>query len=70
MSDLLNPREVDLLLGYPSGRTLRLVKAGKIPSITLPDRQIRIAASDLELMLVAGASTTIQTNTFRGESND
>jgi len=38
---LLRPEKVDLLFKYPSGRTKRLAKAGKIPFIKLPDGEIR-----------------------------
>ena len=42
---LLMPREVDRLFRYPRGRSLRLAKAGKLPSITLPDGEIRFDES-------------------------
>ena len=34
---LLKPSEVDIIFRYPTGRTQRLAKAGKIPFIELPD---------------------------------
>jgi len=52
---LLTPREVDVLLRYPAGRTLRLAKAGRILCIRLPDGEIRIDEADLETLLGAGA---------------
>ena len=48
MSELLTPREVDLIFRYPPGRTTRLAKAGKIEHIVLPDGEIRIAQSTVE----------------------
>jgi predicted site-specific integrase-resolvase len=54
MMQLLTPREVDVMLRYPAGRTLRLVKAGKIPSIRLPDGEVRIDEAALKKLLDAG----------------
>lgn len=48
---LLKPREVDLMLRYPSGRTLRLAKAGHIPFIRLPDGEIRFDRKVIEALL-------------------
>ena len=51
----LKPREVDVLLRYPSGRTLRLAKGGQIPFICLPDGEIRFDAEEIaKLLTVAG----------------
>jgi excisionase family DNA binding protein len=52
--NLLTPREVDVLLRYPRGRTLRLAKAGRIPCVRLPDGEIRIDEADLEALLRQG----------------
>jgi len=49
--ELLKPKEVDLLLRYPFGKTARLAKAGKIPYIQLPDGQIRIREDEIESLL-------------------
>jgi len=38
---LLKPREVDVMLRYPAGRSLRLAKANKIPCVHLPDGEVR-----------------------------
>lgn len=51
---LLKPREVDLLLRYPSGRTRRLAKAGQIPFIRLPDGEIRFDERVIEDLLKSG----------------
>ena len=48
---LLKPREVDLLLRYPAGRSLRLAKAGRIPCIHLPDGEIRFDEAEIEQLL-------------------
>jgi hypothetical protein len=62
---LLTPREVDLLFRYPTGRSRRLARQGKLPHIILPDGEIRFVreviaellrppAPDLSPMLPAG----------------
>ena len=53
MNRLLKPTEVDELLGYGPGRTLKLAKAGLIPFIELPDGQVRFDKKDLEQFLEA-----------------
>jgi hypothetical protein len=52
---LLLPREVDLLLRYPAGRSKRLAKAGKIPHVILPDGQYRFRALEIERLLADAA---------------
>lgn len=42
------PREVDRLLRYPRGRSLKLAKAGKLPHVKLPDGEIRFDASEID----------------------
>ena len=49
--DLLTTREVDLIFRYSPGRTLRLVKAGKIPFVLLPDGEYRIDSKVVELII-------------------
>jgi predicted site-specific integrase-resolvase len=49
--NILLPREVDELLRYPRGRSLKLAKAGKIPFITLPDGEIRFDESEVARLL-------------------
>ena len=39
---LLKPGEVDVLFRYPTGRTARLIRQGKIPYIRLPDGEVRV----------------------------
>lgn len=46
------PREVDRLLRYPRGRSLRLAKAGKLPFISLPDGEVRFDEAELEKLLI------------------
>lgn len=48
---LLKPREVDLLLRYPAGRSLRLARAGHIPCIHLPDGEIRFDEAEIKRLL-------------------
>ena len=43
----LKPAEVDLLFRYPSGRSQRLAKAGRIPCIRLPDGEIRFEEKEI-----------------------
>jgi len=42
------------MLRYPSGRTLRLAKAGRIPFIRLPDGEIRFDERAIEALLKSG----------------
>ncbi len=51
ISELLKPREVDLVLRYPPGRSLRLAKKGLIPYIVLPDGEVRFREDDLRRFL-------------------
>ena len=55
--ELLKPQEVDLLLRYPFGRTLRLAKAKQIPCIRLPDGEIRFDKDEIEKLLKEGKIT-------------
>lgn len=45
---LLMPREVDRILRYPRGRSLKLAKAGRLAFIRLPDGEIRFDQSVIE----------------------
>ena len=53
---LLRPGEVDFFLRYPSGRSLRLAKAGRIPFIRLPDGEIRFEESAIRRLLAEGTT--------------
>ena len=44
---LITPRELDRLLRYPTGRSLRLAKKGKLPFVELPDGDIRFVESQV-----------------------
>ena len=44
---LFTPRELDRLLRYPPGRSLRLAKKGKLPSVELPDGEIRFVEAQV-----------------------
>ena len=48
---LLKPKQIDRILQWPFGKTLRLAKQGKIPNIVLPDGQIRFASKDIDYLL-------------------
>jgi hypothetical protein len=47
MCKLLVPQEVDRLLRYPRGRSARLAREGKLPSITLPDGELRFDEAEI-----------------------
>ena len=51
---LLRPPEVDVLLRYPTGRTLRLARRGIIPCIVLPDGEVRIRKATVDAMVNVG----------------
>jgi len=58
---LLMPRELDRLLRYPRGRSLRLAKAGQIPFIKLPDGEVRFDEADIERLLTSKTEQKNQT---------
>jgi hypothetical protein len=49
---LLKPVEVDLLLRYPPGRSLRLAKVGLLPHVLLPDGEVRFEEEAIAAVLV------------------
>lgn len=49
--DLVKLGEADIIFRYPTGRTKRLVRQGKIAHIVLPDGEIRIRRQDIEALL-------------------
>ncbi len=51
MDRLLKPGQVDIIFRYPTGRTKRLIKKGKINAITLPDGELRIHQSEVDRIL-------------------
>jgi len=53
MQTLLTAKDIDDLFRYPSGRTARLARAGRIPFITLPDGEIRFDQTEIEKLLTA-----------------
>jgi hypothetical protein len=63
--ELLKPAEVDLLFRYPTGRSIKLAKAGKIPHIVLPDGEIRFDQAEIERLLKAGLNRASK-QTMRG----
>jgi len=40
--ELLHPEDIDLKLNWPTGRTSRLARNGKLPHYVLPDGSIRL----------------------------
>ncbi len=48
---LLKPREVDAILRYPSGRTVRLIQEGLLPHVILPDGEMRIRKDTMDALL-------------------
>jgi hypothetical protein len=54
MQTLLTSCEVDRLLRYPRGRSLRLARTGRLPAIRLPDGELRFRVGDIEALLVTG----------------
>jgi predicted site-specific integrase-resolvase len=53
MTALLMPQDVDRILRYPSGRSERLAKEGKISFIRLPDGSIRFDEEQIKTLLAA-----------------
>jgi predicted site-specific integrase-resolvase len=51
---LLTPTEVDELLRFNPGRSLRLARSGKLPHIKLPGGDIRFLESEIEKLLASG----------------
>ena len=54
LTSLLTPTEVGAILRYRPGQVVRLASSGKIPHVTLPDGQIRIAESTVKQIIEAG----------------
>jgi len=53
MEKLLKPSELDRLLGYPSGRSIRQARASLIPCYQLPDGEIRFDAEEITRWLAS-----------------
>jgi predicted site-specific integrase-resolvase len=51
MGSLLTPRELDRLLRYPRGRSMKLARAGKLPHIVLPDGEVRFDEDEITALL-------------------
>jgi predicted site-specific integrase-resolvase len=58
MNTLLTPNEVDQLLRYRRGRAKRLARRGILPSIRLPDGEVRFDEAVIE-RIAAGESDPI-----------
>jgi predicted site-specific integrase-resolvase len=59
-TQLLKPCEVDLLLRYPTGRSLRLARAGRIAHFVLPDGEIRFEEAEIKRILKPQAINAIR----------
>lgn len=57
---LFTPREIDVMLRYPAGRTARLARQGKISSIVLPDGEIRITQETVRALLIPAERPEVQ----------
>jgi hypothetical protein len=53
-NELLRPTDVDLILAYPEGRTLKLARKNLISHIQLPDGEIRIEKSEIDRLIEQG----------------
>ena len=55
--ELLKPKEVDMLLRYPFGKSLRLAKANLLPHIELPGGEIRFDKSEIAKFLTKNGTS-------------
>lgn len=46
-AEVLTTRELESLLNYPRGRAMRLVRAGGVPHVVLPDGSVRFLRSEI-----------------------
>lgn len=63
--ELLTPRESDMLLRYPRGRSARLARKGLIPHVVLPDGEIRFQPAVVEKFLRDRAVAVKSATTIR-----
>lgn len=54
MEALLHPAEVDEVLIWPRGRTVRLARAGQFAAVRLPTGEYRVRSEDLDALIRAG----------------
>jgi hypothetical protein len=47
-SELLTPREVDVILRYPRGRSAKLARRGLLAAVKLPDGEVRFRRDVIE----------------------
>lgn len=64
-NELLKPSQLDSMLRYPNGRSARLAKAGLIPHIELPDKEIRFSANEIKAWLEAGCPNRATWNSWQ-----
>lgn len=65
---LLKPGEVDILLRYPRGRSLRLARKGLLPYVRLPDGSVRFDEREIQALLTSARvrDTTPETKNAAG----
>lgn len=54
MHSFLHPSDVDQLLQWPRGRTMRLARLGRFPAVLLPGGEYRVRREDLEALVRKG----------------
>ncbi len=69
MTQLLTAMEVEKLLAYPQGRAARLARAGLLPSIVLPDGELRFRQADIEALINRTAPTADRPPATEGPGN-
>jgi hypothetical protein len=62
VNELLTDNDVDRLLRFPRGRSLRLARKGLIPHVELPDRSIRFERVAIDAWLLRCARETRETS--------
>lgn len=55
IASLISGRELDRMLRWPRGRSVKLARAGKLPSVTMPDGEIRFDVEEVEAAIRLGA---------------
>lgn len=53
-NELIKPKDVDLIMQWPFGKSSRLARQGRMPHIVLPDGQIRFDPAEVENILANG----------------
>lgn len=69
-TQLLTPSEIDSRLRYPSGRSVKLARKGLIPSVVLPDGEIRFDPEVIDRWLRDRATNVPTGREFEAKSED